>query len=151
MKQLFLAVLTIAVLVIYVVLFYIAVRVAFCISAPGCTEYPVTYFTALMSTWFASLNGLLSAVIISMLGITPPGKIPGKWILTNDSSLRVMNAAKIISCLYFIVWLFTGMISLFVAFRFPDAVPTLTILGKTWIGVVIAGTYAYWNLPTSKN
>ncbi|MFC1536112.1 hypothetical protein ACFL4H_01940 [Candidatus Neomarinimicrobiota bacterium] len=143
MKQVFSAVAAIVVLVIYVLYSYKAIKYANCVALSECTKYPADYFTDNMAGLLAGISSLVAAVVVAAGISTNPGEKLGVRLIPHDATKESKTIVSYIMFLYLVVWFITGIMYLNVSLRYPEAVPVLTTLGKSWIGLLISVAGAY--------
>ena len=78
MNQLFRGLIVVLLLGLYVYTVYDAIVVAQCLGTKGCTDYSADSFSAGFSHAMSLIGGLVSALVISALAITPAGGNPGE-------------------------------------------------------------------------
>lgn len=103
-------------------------------------------------------GGLVSALVISVLAITPPNQSPGTTLIAANQqatdqpiSATATTIVQVLTYVYLAVWLICGMSSVLYVFR-PDnthAVPELTAAAKSWLGLAVASAYAFFGLKTT--
>ncbi|HEX6899222.1 MAG TPA: hypothetical protein VF789_05890 [Thermoanaerobaculia bacterium] len=107
-------------------------------------------FTPDMGSAMAFIGGLLAALVIAELAITPPGKAPAAHALAADASSQAKSILRVVTTIYLAVWVFCGLCALVIGWHYPLAVPPLTDLGKAWFGLAIAAGYSYFGLTPSQ-
>ena len=106
-------------------------------------------FTDGFSTVLNVVGGLISALVISVLAITPPGTTPTvkaffPSIQSEDVSILSGRIIKVISILYISIWLICGTTALvYGCMQHPNVVPELSAQGKSWLGLAVAAAYSY--------
>jgi hypothetical protein len=90
------------------------------------------------------VGGLVSALVIAALAITPPAANPAYLFAVSGS--RLEKAASIVVSGYLIVWLGCGVALLVRWMQVPDATPALSAAAKSWLGLAIAAAYSYLGL-----
>jgi hypothetical protein len=113
-------------------------------------------FTSEMQTSLTTIGGLIAALVIAELAVTPPGKSPGARIFRAASAaggpapaaaggpaLAPTRAANWVSWIYLLICVVTGVTALVVGWLHADKVPVLTDLGKSWFGLAVAACYSY--------
>jgi len=97
-----------------------------------------------------TVAGLVSAVVVAQLAVTPPGQSPTTGLVPKPKAgepdkhpwLRRLGSAVV--WFYLGIWLATGLSSLVVGVMlYTDAYSTLSDLGTTWLGLAVSGTLAY--------
>lgn len=143
MKGLFGGLISIVLLGLYLHLVRIAVNIAHCIaSKPNCTEH----FNEGMAQALSIIGGLVSALVIAELALAKPGEPPARHTLPEDASTLAIRVVSIVSTFYVLVWIGTGLWAFQVGLEYPAAVPPLTTLGQTWLGLAVSAAYAYFGL-----
>jgi predicted metal-binding membrane protein len=137
--------------VILLGLYVYAVRTAIvivnCVFTSGCTTVNVASFTEGMKLSLTLIGGLVSALVIAELAITKPGEAPMARILAPNSSARAQNVLKIVTFLYLLVWLATGLLGFIVGYiKHPGVLQPLSDLGQSWLGLAIAAAYSYFGI-----
>ncbi len=117
--------------------------------------------TAELESVYTTVGALLSATVVAILAITPPGEHPASqlrgetWSDDLDWSFGKGNKPKIkpetkqrvrkfVTVLYLSIWVILGALALIVGVMIrPGVVPVLTSAGNAWLGIAIASIYAY--------
>ena len=149
MKAIFSGFVSFVLLVFYVYLVWHGVAVARCLSAEGCTSLAAGDFNDQMSASLALVGGLISALVIAELSITQPGEAPGARLVAGGESGRRRNALRLVTGLYLLVWLATGMSAFFFGYLIADEermLQPLADLGQAWLGVAVGAAYAYFGI-----
>ncbi|MEN8229305.1 MAG: hypothetical protein ABFS38_14195 [Bacteroidota bacterium] len=103
--------------------------------------------TILLAT---GLGGLVSAVVITTLGISKPGKAPTGAVQELSKDFGQITMA-IIAIAYVGVWLFLGgYAAIYGVIRMPDASSTLHEMGIAWFGLLLGAGYAYFGINPPK-
>jgi hypothetical protein len=101
-----------------------------------------------MESSLSTIGGLVAALVIAELAVTPPSSSPGVRLfraapvgaaLPQPPTAR----AKLVSWIYLLIWVVTGVTALVVGWLNADTLPALTDLGKSWFGLAIAAGTAY--------
>lgn len=105
------------------------------------------------------VGGLVSALVISLLAVTPPGGSPAQTViasaqLVNPTSpvLQVSDLTKtitsVITNLYLITWLLIGICAVYFGLvkECKTAAPELAAVAKSWLGIAITSVYAFFGL-----
>lgn len=124
-----------------------AIQAALCLGAGGpCGAYDKG-LTQGVQTVLNLVGGLVSALVIAQLAITPPGAAPGESLVADNAADLTKNMVKIVSVAYVVVWLACGLAALIVGYmKYPDKVPELTASAKSWLGLAVAAAYSYLGL-----
>jgi hypothetical protein len=102
------------------------------------------------------VGGLISALVVTVLAVTPPGDAPGTNLapapsaaadLTEQQKLEAQKKwIGYVTIAYIAVWLGCG-IAAFVTYLNLDSpdttAPALTSAAKTWFGLAVAAAYSY--------
>lgn len=128
-----------------------AIQAALCIGSGGpCPGYPNNRLSEGVETVLNLVGGLVSALVIAQLAITPPGDAPGAGLVADSATNRSKNIVAVIAVTYVVVWVACGLAALIVGYmKYPNAVPQLTAAAKSWLGLAVAAGYSYLGLrPT---
>jgi hypothetical protein len=136
----------VALLAIYVYLIVRGCLMVNCIVAPDCTRWRVQDFNDNMTQYLAELAGLVSALVIAELAITRPGEVPATRMLAADASEAMKRRLRIVTTTYLIVWFLAGFTAFMIGMSYPHALPQLTGVGQSWIGIAITAAYAYFGV-----
>lgn len=132
---------------------YLVVYAVLC--ALGVGNLTSDSFTPGMSSGLATISGLVAALVIAELAVTPPGNVPVGRTFTaapvqGQPAPAPGPAAKRITMVYLLIWLATGITAYVVGDWLRDAsqpdsdgVQALTDLGKAWLGIAVAAGYSY--------
>jgi hypothetical protein len=91
-----------------------------------------------------TVGGLVSALVVSRMTITAPGRDPA--VFRNSGQEQSLLVNIIVWC-YLIIWTFTGLATLITGvIIFPETCKTLSDFGTTWLGLAVAAGYAYFNI-----
>jgi predicted cation transporter len=147
LKPLFGGVIVVILLGLYVYAVLAAISVVTCDPLPKCAEARAAGFTEGFGLALSTIGGLVSALVIAELAVTTPGQPPGARALTADASANARNILTVVSAIYIIVWLGTGLAAFVVGvMQHPNVLAALTDLGKSWLGLAVAAGYAYFAL-----
>jgi hypothetical protein len=151
MKAIFGGVIAIILLGLYAYSVIVAILIVACEHSDGCASYNKDMFTSGFQTTISLVGGLVSALVIAELAVTPSGKAPSAKILANNYSKKVSTILKILTGLYLIIWLGLGLTSFIIGvMKYPDYLPDLTTLGRSWLGLAVASAYAYFGINPEK-
>ena len=98
-----------------------------------------------------TVGGLVSALVVAELAVTRPGDPVG----VRSTGAEIDDTAKggktrlstIVGTTYVLVWSVIGLAAYVVgAMLYPDRVKPLTDFGQTWLGLAVAGGYAYFGI-----
>jgi hypothetical protein len=91
------------------------------------------------------VGGLVSALVIAALAITPPAANPAS-LFAVAAGTRLERATSLVVTGYLVVWLGCGVALLVRWMQVPDAIPVLSAAAKSWLGLAIAAAYSYLGL-----
>jgi hypothetical protein len=107
---------------------------------------PVEFSSGLVLV-VTTVGGLVSALVITKLAVTPPGQSPTISLPAADEDEGPSRTEVWLALLYLIIWLIVGLGALIVGVMLhPDANQTLHDLGATWLGLAITSSYAYFGI-----
>ena len=116
-----------------------------------CENYPVARMTDGLKTILSLVGGLLAALVVATLAVTPPGSSAVIMLLGEDPSPKQKRVLTIVTTAFLLAWLVCGLVALVIGYiKYPDVVPELTAQGKTWLGTAVAAGYAYFGLNIPK-
>ena len=127
----------------YIILVLKAAKVAECIGT-NCGTLTAANFNDVMAQAMSVLGGLVSALIISELAVTEPGQTPGERMLKSGSKAK--NILRGTTICYILAWLAIGAWAFWKGLNYPDALPSLTSVGQSWLGLSVASAYAYFGI-----
>jgi len=134
-------------LLLYVYVYGIACCTVHCTLNTGCTAYTAANFSATMAGYLATLNGLVSALVVAELYVTHPGELPaGKTDVAGAAGGGKGRAYKVITWAYMLVWFLSGLWAFWIAIHHPTALQPLTTLGQSWFGIAIIAGYSYFGV-----
>lgn len=137
MRALFGGIIAIVLLGLYAWLITAAAQVALC-GASWCAGFNSGMAQALSVT-----TGLVSALVIAELAVTPAGGVPAAHLLALPAGPRARTWLRWISTVYIVIWLLAGLAAFIIGLERPDGLPALTHAGQAWFGVAVAAAYAY--------
>lgn len=139
MRAVFSATITLVLLSIYV---YLALRGVQVVLGSGAE------FTDRMASTLTLIGGLVSALVIAELSITQPGEAPAARLVTADTAKNRKGLMQIVTGMYLLVWLVTGLLAFLVGFlnSGPEVLPVLSDLGQSWLGIAVGAGYAYFGI-----
>lgn len=160
MRLFFGALIAVALLGLYVYAVLFAITAVNCGSSPaGCAGGPtVGNFTDGFATVMTTVGGLVSALVISVLAVTEPGKPPGgpsfAAAIQADPDVSILGIKiqkatllTLVSGLYALVWLGIGFAAFIVGVMLhPGKIAALTDLGAAWLGLAVASAYSWLGL-----
>jgi hypothetical protein len=88
------------------------------------------------------VGGLVSALVVATLAVTPPSANPAS-VFAGVSGSRPGKAASVVMGGYLLVWVGCGVALLVRWMQVPDATPILSAAAKSWLGLAIAAAYSY--------
>jgi len=96
------------------------------------------------------VGGLVAAVIIANFAISKPGETPLSQ-LKNMSDAYGRNFMAAVIWIYVIIWMIIGLATFLVGVVFrPEVSETLNELGKTWLGMLLGSSYAWFGINQSR-
>lgn len=108
-------------------------------------EYQTKEFTSGVTYIVTTVGGLVSALVIGKLALTPPTAPPA---LTTAAAVAAgsppdpLNVGLTVA--YMVVWLLTGLAALIVGvLLYSDVNKPLAAIGTNWLGLAVAAGYAY--------
>ena len=148
MKVIFGAAISIVLLAIYVYLVQFGIDVSVCVSDDACTKLTAESFNDRMASSLALIGGLVSALVIAELSVTKPGEVPTERLLANNLPVMAKTATRVVTGIYLLVWLFTGVAAFFYGYLAaePGVMPALADLGQAWLGIAVGAGYAYFGI-----
>lgn len=133
-------VIAVVLLGIYAWLIATGAALALC-SGPACAA-PAAFNSAMQQA-LAVITGLVSALVIAELAVTPVGGTPAARLLPANCGVGAKTILHWVTVIYLVVWLVGGLAAFVIGLLRPDAVPSLTEVGHAWFGIAIAAAYAY--------
>jgi len=113
-------------------------------STEDCINERISQGTILIST---TVGGLVSALVVAVLGATPPGESPSRLVLSRNAGEFSRQLGNVIVILYLLVWIVTGLAALFFGLiSYAGLSSTLADIGTTWLGIAVATGYAYFGI-----
>jgi uncharacterized membrane protein YhdT len=92
-----------------------------------------------------TIGGLVSALVLARLTITPPGDNPGTMDFSQDPKETAL--AEKLTLGYMTIWLLAGLAALVIGtIIFPGVNSTLSDIGTTWLGLAVTSVYVYFGL-----
>jgi hypothetical protein len=126
---------------------WFGIAVVNCVSQPGCSSLTRESFTGGMALALSLIGGLVSALVIAELAITPPGQPLLARAQAGGNSSMSNRIVKILSFLYLGAWAVTGLAAFVVGtMQHPGVLQPLTDLGQAWLGLAVAAGYAYFGI-----
>ncbi len=114
--------------------------------AGGAPAQPVVFSSGLVLI-VTTIGGLVSALVITKLAVTPPGRSPSISLPTLKEEEAPRGAEAWLAVLYLIIWMLVGLGALIVGVMMrPEANQTLHDLGTTWLGLAVTSGYAYFGI-----
>lgn len=143
-KLIFLGLIACILLGLYVYATTMAILTAECLDTPGCTRYQK--LTEGLLTVLNLVGGLVSALVVVELAVTPAGEAPAARLVGGRGS-TALTWVKRVAAVYIAVWLLCGLAALIFGYlQHPDKVPELTASGKAWLGTAVASSYSYFGV-----
>ena len=93
-----------------------------------------------------TIGGLISAVVIGVLGATQTGDFPAQKSIAKNLTGTVQTVATIMPSLFILVWIICGVVTVIYGFVLYDNVPPLNASAKVWLGSAIGSVYAYFGI-----
>ncbi len=135
---------------LYLLAWKFAFDIVTCASSSGCGAPVLADWTSGYATALSTVGGLISALVIAELSITEPGDTPGAQLL-GDTSGKLAVFLKFLVAVYLVAWLLSGLVAFIVGvMQHPDVLPAFTDLGQAWLGLAVAGGYAYFGIKPKK-
>ena len=135
----------------FILLMLYAVSVIYMITAVAAWERtvpvkPVEFSSGLVLV-VTTIGGLVSALVITKLAVTPPGQSPTISLPAAVGNGVPSRTETWLAILYLIIWLIVGLGALIVGVMMhPEANQTLHDLGATWLGLAVTSGYAYFGI-----
>ena len=161
LRVVFMGAITVFLMYLYAHATWYAIQSLRCLNAtPPCTNYPIDIPDSPLSL-LSFIEGLVSALVISVLAVTPPNTSPGQTIINSIQSRsgelrRKANWPEIVTSgltyVYLLVWLACGIFSVWYVFMagYRTPLPELTTAAKSWLGLAVAAAYAFFGLRGEK-
>ena len=100
------------------------------------------------------IGGLISALVIAQLAITPTGEMPFMKQFEESANMSPENQPRIgkvgitrLIIVYLSVWVLLGLAALVVGvIIYPDRSETISAIGNTWLGLAVAAGYSYFGI-----
>lgn len=100
------------------------------------------------------IGGLISALVIAQLAITPTGEMPFVKQFAESESMQPEHKPRIgktgitrLIVIYLSVWVLLGLAALIVGvIIYPDRSETISAVGNTWLGLAVAAGYSYFGI-----
>lgn len=93
-----------------------------------------------------SIGGLISAVVLGVLGATKPGQFPFPTLVEKTLTGWVQTLGKIMPSVFIFVWIICGVLTVIFGFILYENVPALSASAKVWLGSAIGAVYAYFGI-----
>ncbi len=133
----------ITVLSLYAYSVVFSIMAALCLSRSGCQTYTPELNEGI-TTVLNLVGGLLAALVVAELAVTPTGEAPAARLLANNITENAKKIAGWVSIAYLVVWVILGVAVVVVGFlQHPNTVPALTAAARSWMGLAIAAIYSY--------
>ena len=110
-----------------------------------------------------TIGGLVSALVIAHLAITPSGEDPavtftrgleeseGFESMDSSNKQKTISRSKTLVWIYLGGWLVLGLSALVVGVLiYPEISKTISDLGTTWLGLAVSAAFSYFGLTPSK-
>jgi uncharacterized membrane protein len=100
------------------------------------------------------IGGLISALVIAQLAITPVGEMPFMQQFEDSANMSPESQPRIgkvgitrLIIVYLSVWVLLGLAALVVGvIIYPDRSETISAIGNTWLGLAVAAGYSYFGI-----
>jgi energy-converting hydrogenase Eha subunit A len=146
MRALFSGVIAIILLGVYVHLVRVGYRIVDCGGGAECVGKMPADFNDVMAQTLTVIGALVSALIVAELAITKPGEKPMARSVGADAASPRPSLLKVITAIYIIVWLITGLAAFLKGMYHPKILPPFTSVGQSWLGLAVAAAYAYFGI-----
>lgn len=103
-------------------------------------------FSSNMSYLLNTIGGLISAVVIGVLGATKTGEFPSPKSIEKTLSGWVQTLGVVMPSLFILAWIICGVFTVIFGFILYDNVPALGASAKVWLGSAIGAVYAYFGI-----
>ena len=110
-----------------------------------------------------TIGGLVSALVIAHLAITPSGEDPavsftrsieessGFESMDDGSKQKTISRSKTLVWIYLGGWLILGLSALVVGVLiYPEISKTISDIGTTWLGLAVSAAFSYFGLTPRK-
>lgn len=103
-----------------------------------------------------TIGGLISALVIAQLAVTPAGEMPfvkqfedsAKMLPEDKPRIGKTGITRLIVT-YLSVWVLLGLAALVVGVvMYPDRSETISAIGNTWLGLAVAAGYSYFGIKS---
>jgi hypothetical protein len=146
-RQYFGALIVVILLSVYVYIFF-----HFGLNATCQSDDAKCDFTPTMAQAFATIAGLVSAMVIAELAVTQPGQLPmlGSTGDRDDLGILPRKILSAISTVCIIAWIVVGLWAFLAGLERNTSLPKeLITYGQAWLGLAVASAYAYLGLAAS--
>ncbi len=104
-------------------------------------------FSPNMSYLLNTIGGLISAVVIGVLGATKTGEFPSPKSIEKTLSGWVQTLGVVMPSLFILAWIICGVFTVIYGFILSnETVPALSASAKVWLGSAIGAVYAYFGI-----
>lgn len=146
-----------SIIAVVLLLLYSSILIFMIIQIVGCetaSEYCGEAITKGMVYVVTMIGGLISALVIAQLAITPTGEMPFMRQFANNSNITPESQPPIgktgitrLIIIYLSVWVLLGLAALVVGvIIYPDRSETISAIGNTWLGLAVAAGYSYFGI-----
>jgi len=133
------------------ILIFMIVQVIDCESASESCGAAITKGMVYVVTM---IGGLISALVIAQLAITPAGEMPFMQQFEDSANMPPEKQPRIgkvgitrLIVIYLSVWVLLGLAALVVGvIIYPDRSETISAMGNTWLGLAVAAGYSYFGI-----
>ena len=111
-------------------------------------EYQTKEFTSGVTYIVTIVGGLVSALVVGKLAITPPKDPPALFTAAAAAAGGQPDPINVwLTVAYMVVWLLTGLAALVVGvLLYSDVNMLLAGIGTNWLGLAVAAAYAYFGV-----
>ena len=110
-----------------------------------CSQLPPGSFNRNTSI-IGLIGGLVSALVISILGISSPKVLVQRLRVIKARSWQEILVPWLV-LIYVLVWIYVGTRATYVGlFKYDGVLAVLTEFASTWLGLAVAGTYVFFGL-----
>lgn len=112
------------------------------------TQHQTKEFTSGVTYTVTIVGGLVSALVVGKLAITPPTDPPALATAAAKAAGTPPDPLNVwLTVAYMIVWLLVGLAALVVGvLLYSDVNKLLAGIGTNWLGLAVAAGYAYFGV-----
>lgn len=103
-----------------------------------------------------TIGGLISALVIAELAVTPVGETPIAHRMAPPAHIQQApqrlerikkGAVTTLTYVYLVVWVLLGLAALVIGVvLYPENSMTIRAIGNTWLGLAVAAGYSYFGI-----